>query len=37
MSKICKNCNHVCHCDNQEHTDEYADLCKCNPCECGDE
>ena len=29
----CKNCNHECHC-NDEHTDEYLDICTCNNCEC---
>ena len=31
--KICKNCNHECHCEG-EHIDEYLDYCPCDNCEC---
>ncbi len=34
MERICKSCNHDCHCTD-EHIDEYLDICPCNKCDCG--
>ena len=35
MSRICKSCNHTCHCFGDSHIDEYMDSCHCNKCNCG--
>ena len=32
----CRNCYNDCHCDRQEHIDEYLDICPCNKCNCED-
>ena len=31
--KICKDCNHKCHCDDGLHADEYG-LCTWEECKC---
>ena len=33
MDDKCKDCNHECHCNN-EHIDEYLDICTCKNCNC---
>ena len=40
----CKDCNHDCHCKatlsglgDQEHIDEYLDICPCKECNCDKE
>ena len=30
----CFYCNHDCHCNEEEHTDEYLDICTCDNCAC---
>ena len=35
MSK-CKNCNCICHCSLEEHSDVYG-ICSCKTCTCGGE
>jgi len=32
-TKICKDCNHQCHCKEDLHADEYG-LCPCKACKC---
>ncbi len=31
---VCRDCNHECHCKDQEHIDEYLDICPCKDCAC---
>jgi len=35
MSK-CKNCNCICHCSLEEHSDPYG-VCPCQACSCNSE
>jgi hypothetical protein len=35
MSK-CKNCNCICHCSLEEHSDTYG-VCPCQACSCSSE
>ena len=35
MSK-CKNCNCICHCSLEEHSDTYG-ICSCTACTCSSE
>jgi len=35
MSK-CKNCNCICHCGLQGHSDRHG-VCTCQACSCGDD
>ena len=30
----CFYCNHDCHCNKEEHTDEYSDICTYENCNC---
>ena len=32
----CKNCNCICHCGIEEHSDVYG-VCNCTACSCGEE
>ena len=32
----CKNCNCICHCSLEEHSDAYG-VCPCQACSCGSE
>ena len=30
----CKKCFHECHCNQENHIDEYKDICACSDCDC---